>query len=164
VCDAKVTYTFLDGSTVLGTVTGGGTSCSLTTDLALGTTHSISIVASNGVTACNVQSAASAIAVNAAVTPNLTASIPGCDGIVGFTAAPTGGVTTQAYTYAWTVDGRPQATATATFTYNPNLDGTCHTVSVTVTDSSVNKCSGTETMHLSQCVTTTGLSSGGCST
>jgi hypothetical protein len=164
VCDAGVTYTFLDGSTVLGTVTGGGASCSLTTDLSLGTTHSISIVASNGVTACNVQSHASTITVNAAVTPNLTASTPGCDGTVGFTTAPTGGDTSSAYTYTWKVDGVTQTATGNNFTYNPctlgNLDGTCHSVSVTVTDSS--KCSGTETLYLSQCVTTTGPRSGGC--
>jgi hypothetical protein len=72
-----------------------------------------------------------------------------CNGVLTFTALVTGG---DGCNFAWTVDDQAVGETSNTFTYNPSLDGACHTVAVSV---DCGGCTGSASKNVRQCVTTT---------
>jgi len=145
-CDPNLTYTFTEGGTTLGS------GCSLTHQFAPGS-HTVTVTASNGNTACN-KSTDETFTVNESVSTSINCgSTPDCTGHLTFTASATGG--TGTYTFAWTIDGTPVPGNTSnTLAYTPNVDCNPHVVAVTATDSA--SCSGnTATRTVTQVVTTT---------
>jgi hypothetical protein len=150
-CTAGITYTFKDGGTVLGT---GDANCQLTTTLSPGD-HSITVTASNGTTACDVTSNALTVHINEAVTATLGAPQSGCSGVVTLLATAGGGSDSYTFTFNGASGGTVTGNgSTRTITFQPQLDGVCRKVSVTVTDTA--GCSATSgEQSFSQCVTTT---------
>ena len=145
-----ITYEFFEGATSLGK----GSPLSIV----LGSgSHSLTVIATdgNGCTANMDFTVTVPTPVKADLA--LAAERP-CAGGLTFNAAVSGG--TAPYTITFSVDGVAKQTGTGTsFVYGPVLDGTCHVVSVSATDS--NRCpstpitSGGDKISVSQCVTTT---------
>jgi hypothetical protein len=150
-CDASLTYTWYDN----GVLISGASGCSLTKQFAPGS-HSITVTASNAGGTCTATSDANVFTVNPPVTLSLDDFVQtNCTGNGSFTAHASGGA--DGYTFTWEIDGSTVSGVTGdTLSYTAKLDGTCHMVSVSVTDSA--GCPSTPasvTKSISQCVQTT---------
>jgi len=141
------TFAWFDGATSIGTGNP------LTVTLASGD-HSITVTATDSA-GCKATSVAITVHVNQPVSTSLdTGSAPDCKGNLTFTASATGG--TGTYTFAWSLDGSPVSGNTSnTLAYQPNVDCSAHTVSVTATDSAGCVSGNTAQRTVTQVVTTT---------
>jgi len=160
-CDSSLTYTYKEVNcstgAVISTLGGGLGVCMLTHTFPQDDAdHCVVVTASNGNAACEVTSDKVTSHINAPVTLSLDNFVQtDCSGAGTFTAHASGG--TGSYTFTFSVDGGQQQSGSSnTFAYGPVLDGTCHTVSVSVVDSA--NCPSTPasaSRSISQCVTTT---------
>ncbi len=160
-CDANITYTYQEVNcstgAAIGSPQGGKGVCSATFTFAPGTadaTHCVRVIASNGSTACD-QRAQASVKVPAAVAATLTMSgTPGCDGVVALLATASGGVAPYTFVFNGATGAVSGTENTRTLTLQPQLDGACRSVTVTVTDS--RGCSATSSaVAFKQCVMTT---------
>ncbi len=152
----EVTYAFSEGTTSLGSVKSSTGCGELSVALGSGT-HTIKVVATNAGGCTDEETFEVTVPTPVKADLSLSADQP-CSGAVSFTATVTGG--TAPYTIKFSVDGVSKQTGTGTtFSYGPVLDGTCHKISVSATDSA--SCPSTptaadgDTISVSQCVKTT---------
>jgi hypothetical protein len=167
--ESGVTYSFekvnCNDGTVIGPLSGtyDPATCQFTTTLPLGQTTCVQVRASNGTSTCD-KTDREDVSVNAAVTPTLAlTNDTGCSVVLTFTAGASGG--SGSYTFSFKLDNEtPVAGGGANgnqFTYNPRvvngaLDTACHSLTVTATDTSTNKCAATSgPVTFTQCIDTT---------
>jgi hypothetical protein len=117
----------------------------------------ISVTATSSGGCTNSNSATAFIpAVLAVSLPSLTGNTcaAGADSSVTITAAATGGTSPYAYTWSPTTDANGTTVTGAVFTYGQNLDNSCHTVGVSVTDSHSCSATAATNVKVKQCVNT----------
>lgn len=132
--ETGVDYTLLNGSSVITTISGTGTSIDFGSFMATGT---YTVTASNVTTTCSADMTGSAvISIATPVTPSVTIApdvTDVCSGsTVTFTATPVNGG--SAPSYQWKVDGSPVGLDMDTYSYAP-VSG--EVVSVTLTPSGI---------------------------
>jgi hypothetical protein len=109
------------------------------------TTYTLTVTDSTG---CSRTATASLSATPITVTLSVSGD-GNCDGKLTFTANVSGG---GSPTFTWTVDGNSVTETSNTYSYGPVLDGTCHTIAVSV---DANGCKGSASKKVSQCASTT---------
>jgi hypothetical protein len=163
-CDTSLTYTFQEvdcgTGTPIGTsqtVTGCPASATFTfAPGATNTTHCVNVTAhitGSASTTCD-QTVQASVLIPALLTVTLAMQgTPGCNGVVTLVATANGGVPPYQFQFSGATGTVNVSGNTATITIQPQLDGTCRTVTVTVTDS--RGCTAnSNAVSFSQCVTT----------
>ena len=153
-CDPSLTYTYSSATGTPTTSTSGLGLCEVTYTFPQdGADHTVTVTASNGITACD-QSDSATVHVNTPITVVLGNPVSDCSGDVTLTAEASGG-SGSGYTFEWSVNGVPQESVTGeTLFLLPQLDGECREVTVTATDDA-GCVSDPDSVSFSQCVETT---------
>jgi hypothetical protein len=153
-CDTSLDYTFTEINCATDAVIGTlGTGCEITVPLDDGD-HCIVLRAENDA-GCFAETEKTVPGFPGLATVTLDYDQVDCGGVLTFTAEASGGEGPFEFTFA--VDGSPVQSGTSnTFSYGPNLDGQCHTVSCAIEDTGTG-CPGSNiaSKDVSQCVVTT---------